>query len=367
MLKQLGMPSALLLAALLASAACSDKKRPGSAPLSDGGSSVAGKASLVSGGADSGGNADSGGADSSPAGQGGSGAGDGSLPNAGQAGDGSVNPSGGAGPDPIPPVGDPPICPHALKLTQGTLVALSGGGDDLLEAITPDELTIAWKNGSHRYIADRNDIGFPFGAPLEIVNAAQYRSVSLSSDGLTLVAVTNDLAVVQQTRAAGEAFDDASPAAGDFQAFNTTVATIPLANQVLADAVISANDASFFFSHFVSTDAGSYESVHESHRSGGVWDFSSPNLGKLLYASDQQRRIPTGVSSDTLTLFYLDEVQGDFRAAWRVNPQVQFNYSEALDLGVGTTSAVPNEPCTRIYYSAQGASDLDLFVSSVAP
>jgi hypothetical protein len=87
----------------------------------------------------------------------------------------------------------------------------------------------------------------------------------------------------------------------------------------------------------------------------------------LLYAAEQKRRIPTGISYDSLTLFYRDEVQGDFRAAWRVNTQVAFDYSEVVDLANGVVAAAPGASCQRIYYSAPGASGLDLFVAEATP
>ena len=275
--------------------------------------------------------------------------------------------TGGAAPDPIPPVGDPPVCVHNRAFAPGVLLALSGAGDDLLQAVTPNELTIAWKNGTHFYVSDWDGDAEVFGAPLEVAGGAAYSSVALSPDGLVLVGIKSDLTVVEQTRGVGEAFDDANPDAGDFEEFNASLATVPLANQVLADAVVGADETSFFFSHFSSTYSGSYASVFESHRSGGVWGFASADLGKLLYGSDQKRCIPTGVSSDSLTLFYFDQIKDEVRAAWRVNPQVQFDYSEAFDLGTGATAAVPSGGCARIYYSAQGANDLDLFVSQVTP
>ena len=357
--------SVLLLGVLAAVSACSDKKHPGSAPGPDAGGSVAGKPPLVSGGEAQQGGVDSGGSESASAGQ---------SPGSGEGGDSGVGEAGatstamgGAAPDPIPPVGDPPVCVHERTFAQGGLLALSAAGDDLLQAVTPTESTIAWKNGDHFYIADWDEDAEAFGAPLEVAGGAQYSAVSLSPDGLVLIGVTHELSVLEQTRAAGAAFADADPGAGDFEEFNATLATIPVANQVLADAVVSADEASFFFSHFSSTYSGSYASVYESHRSGGVWSFSSSDLGKSLYGSEQKRRVPTGVSSDSLTLFYFDQVSGDFRAAWRVNTQVPFNYSEVLALGTGTKSAAPNAACTRIYFSAQGANGLDLFVSSVGP
>jgi len=368
--------SAVLLAAL-AVFGCSSAKHSAPGPTPGGG---AGRPPLVAGGADQGNGgvgaaADAGGEPAAPGGgQSGSGHSGETSAEAGQggsssAGTGSVDmPMAGAGPvpDPTPPVGDPPICPHDKSWAQGTRLAISGAGDDVLQAITPDELSIAWKNGAHFYVADRDDSAAAFGAPHEVANGAQYNSVALSSDGLLLVAIRDDLRVVEQVRTAGEAFSDPDPGPGDFQDFDNTLATIPLPNQVLTDAVLGGDDASFFFSHYLSSDAGSRPSLRESRRSNGGFSFGGPNPGELLYASGAKRRVPTGVSSDLLTLFYFDQVKGDFRAAWRINTQEPFTYSETLSPGAGTQAAAPNQACNRLYYSADGSDGVDLFTSNVS-
>ena len=161
----------------------------------------------------------------------------------------------------------------------------------------------------------------------------------------------------------GEPFADPSPAA--FEEFNNALLGVPGIDQVLTDAVMSADRESFFFSFYMKGETGSHVTVHESRRSGGYWTFSGSNLGNLLNASGAKRRIPTGLSSDLLTLFYKDEVNGDFRAAWRVNPSVQFLHAEVLALGTGTVAAAPNADCTKIYFSAQGDAGIDLFVTDV--
>jgi hypothetical protein len=361
--------AAVVLVGGLALLACSDAKRSPSV-VGMGGSTDSRPPLAHNGGEQAAAGDSAGGADATNAGQGGSGhAGEGPVATAGEGGSATAGSTalGGAGPDPIPPVGDPPICAHGLKFASGTRLGMSAEGDDVLQSITPDELTIAWKNADHFYVADRDDVSDAFSTAVEVANGEQYVSVTLSSDGLQLIGVKQDLAVVEQTRTAGAAFDDDEPGPGEFFAFNATRATIPVANQVLADAVLGADDASFFFSHFTTSHTGDYATLFESRRVAGSWPFAAADLGARLYASDQKRRIPTGVSSDSLTLFYADEVAGDFRAAWRVNTQVPFDHSEVLDLGPGARAAAPGSSCSRIYYSALGSNGLDLFVAEASP
>jgi hypothetical protein len=368
-MSRVGIVAVLLLGSGVV-AACSDAKRPSSAPAEADGGSSAGTKTAPRGGSQQTAGGDSAGGEAASAGQGGSsnagenGVGDGGTIGAGTAGSSAL---GGAGPDPIPPVGDPPICVHGRVFAAGTRLPQSAAGDDVLQAITPDDLTIAWKNGAHFFVADWDGENGGFLAPHEVAGSEQYSAVTLSPDGLQLIGIKQDLSVVEQTRGPLEAFDDPAPTAGEFADFNATRASIPLSNQVLADVLVAADDSSVFFSHFTTGYAGSRATVFEGSRSGGQWTFANPDLGKLLYAADDKRRIPTGISSDSLTLFYLDEVKGDLRAAWRINTQVPFDYSEVLALADGVQAAAPTASCRRIYYSAPGTAGLDLFFSDAPP
>lgn len=361
-----GLGMALLLAA------CSDEHPPRPPGAADGGdSSSGGKAGKPSSNGDAGaegevgGEANLAGAGLGEAGSAGAGA------QAGSSGSGGSLGQAGEGGGPIPPVGDPPICLHGATWGDHTLLTISAPGDDLLQAVTHSGNTIAWKNGDTFYIADRDldhvleqgERGLPFDSPMPVAGSAAYAAVTLSPDGLKLIALRNDLTVVELERNAGEAFDDATPSVGDFSDFNATLASIPTSGQVLRDPVMSADGAAFFFSHFSDYQSGNHATVYESRRSGEAWQYGNSNLGGVLLAEDDARRIPTGVSGDLLTLFYQDEVEDDFRAAWRVNPTVPFTHTETLTLGEGTRAAAPNSACTALHYSAQGANDLDLFVA----
>jgi hypothetical protein len=365
-----GLVAALLLGGV-SSAACSDAKRPSAVVGTGAGGNGAGaRPGLVHGGSEAAAGNNASGSDDEAGGEGGSsnaGIGGGGEQGLGGTSTAGSSSQGGAGPDPIPPVGDPPLCAHGRAFGAGTLLPLSGIGDDVLQAITPDELTIAWKNGDQFFVSDWDGEHGVFAPPVAVAGGAQYRSVTLSPDGLQLIGIKQDLTVVEQTRSALQPFDDAEPTAGDFQSFNETRASIPVANQQLSDPVVSSDDSSFFFSHYTTSYQGKHATLFESRRASGAWSFSAPDLGELLYAEAEKRRIPTGISYDSLTLFYRDEVRGDFRAAWRVNTQVAFDYAEVLDLGEGVVAAAPGASCRRIYYSAPGSNGLDLFVAETSP
>lgn len=352
----------ILLGAALLTTACADDARPsrpdgvaGSGATTTGGKSgSSGDAGAEAEGGGDPGNA--GGSEPGDAGSGGSGGSGGSLGQAGEPG------------EPIPPVGDPPVCLTDATWTEHSLLAISGPGDDLLQSVTHNGTTIAFKNGDTFYVADLDldymlqpgDHGLPFDAPKAVVGSADYNSVALGPDGLTLIALRKDLTVVELERNVGEAFNAANATAADFEDFNATISTIPAPNQVLTDAVLSADGESLFFSHYGS---GSGYTIHEGQRSAGLWQYGSSDLGAVLLADEGARRVPTGISGDSLTLFYRDEVEGDFRAAWRINPTVPFSTSEVMSFAEGTVAAAPNGACTKVHYSAPGDNDLDLFVT----
>lgn len=368
-MKKAWLLGALVTGAVLSSA-CSDDERPQGAPdvPSEGGDAGNGAAGSASGKA--GGGAANGGGEGNEAGQAGSSSSAGAGSSMGGAGEGGAAGASSAGssmggmPEPIPPVGPTPLCVQGAAFGAGTIVSLSAAGDDLLQSITPDELTIAWRNGDDFFIAERADATASFGPPLEVLGGAQFLAISLRADGRLLAAVTESLTVVTMSRLEAQAFDAATAAPGDFETFNNTLAGSPEPNKVLTDAVLNANDSSFYYSYFSESDPRIGPSLRESRRDGGTWSFSSLRLGALLEGTPTKRRIPTGVSSDDLTLFYRDEVEGDFRAAWRVNTQVPFDHAEPVSLGTGTRAAAPSADCSKLYFSANGAADLDLFVST---
>ncbi len=348
--------------------ACADADRPsspsgGSGTGGESGSSpVGGSGATHAGGA---GDGASGGTGSAIGGEAGGGNLGGAAAGTGAGGesgmDGEVA-AGGTG-EIFPPVGPTPVCATGVLWGTGTRLALSGAGDQVLQAVTSDELSIAWKSADTFYVADRAQTGDPFGSPLPVASSDQYNAVTLSADGLRLVAVTKDLRVLEQARQPGMPFDEAQPGEGAFTKFNSAILGDPSPGKVLEDAVLSADGASFFYSYFLMDVSGAAPT--ESRLSDGSFNLAGLSLGAPLQGdADGNRRIPTGLASDTLTLFYRDDVEGDFRAAWRVNRDVPFEASEVVSPAAGTVAAAPNADCSMLYFSAPGTEGIDLFVSA---
>jgi hypothetical protein len=357
----------LALSAALATA-CGDDARP-SAPAASGGDAGTSGASSHSGSGASAGDTSTAGSAGEAAGGGGDGDGGGEAGNGGAPGgsggsagsaQGGEVASGGSG-EVFPPIGPDPACPKGVAWATGTRLNISGAGDDELQSIAPNELTIAWKSGADFYIAERVHTNAEFGPALLVEGDSQYSAVSLHDDGLGLVAVKG-LKVVELTRQPGEAFSDASSSEGAFSAFNTGINGDPSPDKELHDAVLGAGAQAFFYSQFSTGMEGAAPS--EARLREGLWTSTGQSLG-AHFGSDAagNRRVPTGVSSDVLTLFYRDEVEGDFRAAWRVNDQQMFDHVEAVTVATGISAAAPNYTCGRLYYSAPGTEGIDIFVS----
>ncbi|HEX3344867.1 MAG TPA: hypothetical protein VHS09_09860, partial [Polyangiaceae bacterium] len=102
--------------------------------------------------------------------------------------------AGDGGGIPPPPTA---VCSATASWGAGTLLGVSTSSDDVLDAITPDELTIAWTEGTGGtamlLVADRATSAGAFGAP-QVVAAGSFSTAraTLGHDGLTLVVVNAD-------------------------------------------------------------------------------------------------------------------------------------------------------------------------------
>jgi hypothetical protein len=273
----------------------------------------------------------------------------------------------GGGGFPQPPAA---LCRTNAIWGVGTLLPVSAGSSNVLDAITPDELTMAWTSGTGGtatlYYADRATSAAVFGAPTALAAGAfAVDRAALSPDGLRLVVVSADgQAFLEATRASrtapGNAFG--APAAGTYA--NLDVAGVLGADQSYGDPVLSADDHFFYYSVFGS---GLTATVYSTARIFGSdpWPSGSPVTStSALQAQGARRRRPTGVSSDGQTLFFWDEVTAIERAAW-INESTG-SFDLFMDLGARSMAA-PDTACDRLYYSAQGASSEDLFVAAAGP
>ena len=244
--------------------------------------------------------------------------------------------------------------------------------------MTPDELTIAWSVGSGAsaviYVSDRASTSTAFGAPQTIQDSSIAADhAALSSDGLNLVVVNADgQGFSELTRTSRSAPDNAfgSPGIGDYGNF---VGSLPQ-GQAFGDPVLDAYGNNFFYSVYSTSpveagpaDGGArHGTVYRASRllSTDDWPSGAPLLldSSMTFAQEGAlRRRPTGISADLQSLFFWDEVTAAEREGWIDTSDGVFDTFVTLG---ALDMAAPNLACTRLYYSAQGSSSLDLFYAS---
>lgn len=332
-------------------AACSAKEER-AAPLSRGGASSGGNAS-GSGGAARGGAAHTGGVSSSGSGGANGGAGENA---GGQAESGAGGEAGG--PPANPP--SPTVCTPNASWGAPQRLALSTAGNDVLGAVTPDELSIVWTTSGVVQYADRASLDAEFSAAQMIPASGEYfAQVTLSPDGLEFVGVRLDgTGFGVLTRAArGDAFaglPDETP----FEALYGAPAA-NYSNGPFGDPVFSADGAHLFYSA-LELDSNASATIYDARDAGGIWPWGTPLSGAFLYSEGGAFRRPTAVSSDLRTLFYWDELAGEARASFRPRLDAAFSGWESLGM---RRNATPNRACDRLYYTAPGSLRDDLFVS----
>jgi hypothetical protein len=261
-----------------------------------------------------------------------------------------------------PPV--TPVCSQTAVWGAGTLLAISTSSDDELDSITPDALTIAWTEGTGASatleIADRASTTDPFGAPQSLA-AGQFTAdrVALSPDGLRLVVVNADAQgfseLTRSARTSSSVFGAA--ATGSYANLNGALSS----GLSYGDPVLGADDAVFYYSVYGGSQTAT---IYRTARllKGDTWPTGAALTSSTgLAAQGTLRRRPTGISSDEQTLFFFDEVMGIERAAWIDSSTGAYDAFVNL---AGYRLASPVSACDALYYSAQGASSIDLFVAN---
>lgn len=261
-----------------------------------------------------------------------------------------------------------PVCVSSMTWQAGTALSISTAQSDLFGAVTPDELTIAWMNAAGAVLyADRSKASDPFGAPQTLTANVALGRVALSPDGLALVVVLGDhSSLAQSTRSArGAAFGttlDKTPFASlDPIATEIDAGSTP-PHGSFADPMLSPDGQFLYYSQYgVST-----LTMCESYRKSGdtsPWGQGRNLLESQLRAPDTSgtRMIPSGMSSDDLTLFYWDMAAQTERAAFRDSALTNNTYKQFVALGATYQYAAPTGSCGRIYFSSTGNGGLDLF------
>ena len=283
----------------------------------------------------------------------------------GDAGDaGAMVEAGDGGGIPPPPVA---ICNPSASWGAGALLSVSSSLDDVLDAVSPDELSIAWTEGSGStatlQVADRMTTAAAFGTS-QTIAAGSFSTarVALSQNGLRLVVVNSDgQGFSELTRTSrlppGNTFG--APAPGSCT--NLDAAGILAAGESYGDPVLSADDNAFYYSVY---GAGRTATIFRAARllPGDAWPVGAAiPASSGLAAQGSLRRQPTAISSDEQTLFVWDQVMGTERAAFIDESTGAFDVF--VDLGARSMAA-PNTSCTNLYYSAEGTSSVDLFVAT---
>src|ERR1019366_6741812 len=199
---------------------------------------------------------------------------------------GADGPGRGGAFQPPPPQ---PNCAKNGTWLAGVALGVSPPGDDLLDAVTPDELSIVWTvvQGATQTVhyADRTATSAPFTARSLTSGLFTNDRVALSSNGLRLLVVDADgQGFSELTRASrSDAFDPSSPSTASYPNLNGSLAP----GQAYGDPVLAADDAVFYYSVYgVGADGGpsgggAAATIFRAARllGGDVWPAGTPLSG----------------------------------------------------------------------------------------
>ena len=189
--------------------------------------------------------------------------------------------------------------------------------------------------------------------------------VALSPNGLRLVVVKADRSGFEElTRTnrtgTGSTFTLPTDPEGPFT--NNVNFLVPSGSSV-GDPVIDSSDTDFFYSQYDGTGG---KTIFKANRLGLSYD-ESWGIGfaidgdSSLEAVGSARRQPTGVSADARTLFLYDQTTSTERVTTLSTSSGA--WGATVDYGQHLYAA-PTESCGSLYYSAAGASTLDLFTAT---
>jgi len=261
----------------------------------------------------------------------------------------------------------PSICSESATWNGPTpLAGVSTAANERLLSITPDELDILFLRDEVLMSAHRNAASAAFDAGAAVTLPDDFSAaagVALSADGRTMVLLGVDgqtfASVTRNSRsgAFGTTADSSAFTAINQRAIQTM--------QHYAAPVLAPDGKSFVFSAFTPEPDDGFPSgfegvsvVFESVWSATSWAMPESISQNLFDGTTGTRALPSGLSSDSRTLFYFDEGSGKQVARFRDRPDAPL-YT-AVDLG-DRIGAVPVAKCNRIYYSSD---DGDVLIGS---
>ena len=268
----------------------------------------------------------------------------------GRGGEGVTN-SGGRGGNP-PAV--PATCNQLADWSQSADVdPVASDADEVMLALTPDELDLAFLRDGALHVAHRSSLNAAFTVGPALTLPAGWSAAhgaSLSADGKRLVLVSDpdQKKLGEWTRPNRE-----TPFAGeiDTSAFAAVNQDSDFSGRVYASPIVSADDDQLFFnSAFLDADS---TIVISSRSETGLWSAPRALNPGIFDGGAGQRRLPTGVSADGRTLFYFNEESGEQEARWRAATNPDSPLYDMRSLGA-RHGAVPNAACNRLYFDANG-------------
>jgi hypothetical protein len=249
-----------------------------------------------------------------------------------------------------PPMFEPGVCDPAMVPDEDEPQTL-GVSDVQLLALTPDELSIAFLAGSVLYVADRSATDEPFAESAVTLPAGfeAVSGVSLSSDGQRLILVKEDHTgfgeLIRATRA------DAFGAEADEMRFAYLNMLSMTVGRKVGWPVVSSDGETLYYV----TYPGHSLVVQSSADDDGVFQLGVEIDEFTLGGPEGEYKYLRGISADERAIFFDDEATGHAVALFRQYEDAPFY--DPVDLGE-RGGAVPNEACTRLYSSLDGALTL---------
>jgi|GEM_PF-4494430 len=275
---------------------------------------------------------------------------------------GDDTPAGDCAPANVPPA----QCAGAHWSGRKALV--STPEDERIASVTPDGLVVAVvvprpdvADAADVLVATRTSADEPFDVPVAVPGGPYAMTrAALSADGLQLVLVAPSrrsfVELVRGSRA--ESFVRGS---GDaFAALDEHARLYKLEGEVYGDPILTPNGLTLYFARY-GTEATKTIYATKREKLGDTWPLATPVEGVGIASALGKRKVPSGVSADERTLFFVDEATG--RSASSTRRAEACGFDVPVDLG-DRLYASPDATCASLWFTAPGAGGFDVFRES---
>lgn len=271
----------------------------------------------------------------------------------GEIGGEGVYASGGA------PLDVPALCPRSMVNWEAEPLAgiNSPDEDELLLAMTHDELTLVFSRGNALFVSDRSSAtaNFETLVPQTLPDGfAMERGLALRPDGRSLVVVAKDgTSFAELKRETRTGPFDTGEQAGRFAAINDSRT---FSGDTLSSPALSSDGDSFYYT------ARKGETQADVWRARGLaLDERKRQDHASLGTEEGKPKLVVSVSADERTLFVFDEARGHIVGFWSITSRSAFTQAEGFE---GLESVFVNRACDRLYGTRLVGSSLDVVVGS---